>query len=155
MPEFGRLTGRSDRQCRNGGQAKPDLIFDFGSVSPTFVARRAGAAADRHFVPVVQRRLDQTAAPALLGRRSASRRAEAIAPTEETDRLIDGRLKDLPPSAQAVYLARRTAETGLTADQRRDHRAGRGINVGREAVAAASPTCRSSRCRRGPDTIIT
>jgi iron complex transport system substrate-binding protein len=39
LPEFGRLTGRGDTaNVEVVLKARPDLIFDFGSVSPTFVS---------------------------------------------------------------------------------------------------------------------
>jgi len=39
LPELGRLTGRGDTANVEGViKAKPDLVFDFGSVSPTYVS---------------------------------------------------------------------------------------------------------------------
>ena len=39
LPEFGRLTGRDDTaNVEIVIKAKPDLVFDFGSVSPTYVS---------------------------------------------------------------------------------------------------------------------
>src|SRR5712675_1170143 len=54
LPEFGRLTGRGDTaNVEVVLKAKPDMIFDFGSVSPTFVS-------------LAQRVQEQTGVPYLL-----------------------------------------------------------------------------------------
>ena len=142
LPEFGRLTGRGDTaNVEVVLKAKPDLIFDFGSVSPTFVSL-AERVQQQTGIPYLlfSGRLDQTAASlrALGGAFGVTERAEAIARyVEETDRLIDERLKDLPASARKrVYLARQPngLETGLTGSINTEiiERAG-GINVAERA----------------------
>jgi iron complex transport system substrate-binding protein len=166
LPEFGRLTGRGDTaNVEVVLQAKPDLIFDFGSVSPTFVslAERVQQQTGIAYL-LFSGRLDQTAASlrALGSAFGVKERAEAIARyVEETDRLIDGRLKDLPPSARKrVYLARQPngLETGLTGSINTEiiERAG-GINVaerasGRGGIANVSI---EQVLAWAPDTIIT
>ena len=74
LPEFGRLTGRGDTaNVEVVLKAKPDLIFDFGSVSPTFVSL-AERVQEQTGIPYLlfNGRLDQTAASLRdLGRRSA------------------------------------------------------------------------------------
>ena len=72
LPEFGRLTGRGDTaNVEVVLKAKPDLIFDFGSVSPTFVSL-AERVQQQTGIPVsaVQR-------PARPDRRLAARRSAA------------------------------------------------------------------------------
>ena len=166
LPELGRLTGRGDTaNVEVVLNAKPDLIFDFGSVSPTFVSL-AQRVQEQTGIPYLlfNGRLDQTA-PSLrdLGRAlGVTERAEAIARyVEETDRLIDERLKDLPAGARKrVYLARQPngLETGLTGSINTEiiERAG-GINVaerstGRGGIANVSI---EQVLAWAPDTIIT
>ena len=50
LPELGRLTGRGDTaNIEVVLKAKPDLIFDFGSVNPTYVSlAEPRAGPDRH-----------------------------------------------------------------------------------------------------------
>src|SRR5882762_11852923 len=112
LPEFGRLTGRGDTaNVEIVIKAKPDLVFDFGSVSPTYVSL-AERVQEQTGIPylLINGRLDQTAGSVrLLGQAlGVPERAEAIARyVEDTVRLIDERLKDVPPAARKrVYLAR-------------------------------------------------
>ena len=101
LPEFGRLTGRGDTaNVEVVLKAKPDLIFDFGSVSPTF-ASLAERVQQQTGIPYLLFGgwLNETAASlrALGAAFGVAERAEAIARyVEETDRLIDERLQDLP-----------------------------------------------------------
>ena len=91
-----------------------------------------------------------------------SERAEAIARyVEETDRLIDERLKDMPPGARKrVYLARQPngLETGLTGSINTEiiERAG-GINVAERATGRGGIANVSIEqvIAWAPDTIIT
>ena len=166
LPEFGRLTGRGDTaNVEVVLKAKPDLIFDFGSVSPTFVSL-AQRVQEQTGIPYLlfNGRLDQTAASLReLGRAlGVSDRAEAIARyAEETDSLIDTRLKDLPASARKrVYLARQPngLETGLTGSINTEiiERAG-GINVAERATGRGGIANVSIEqvIAWAPDTIIT
>jgi iron complex transport system substrate-binding protein len=144
LPELGRLTGRGDTaNVEVVLKAKPDLILDFGAVNPTYVS-------------LAQRVQEQTGVPYLLfdGRLpNAARsirqigaalgvpeRAERIARyAEETDRLLDAGLKDIPPSARRrVYLAREAngLETGLSGSLNTEiiERAG-GVNVAERSAA--------------------
>ena len=112
LPEFGRLTGRGDTaNVEIVIKAKPDLVFDFGSVSPTYVSL-AERVQQQTGIPylLINGRLDQTAGSIrLLGQAlGVSERAEAIARyVEDTEKLIDERLKDIPATARKhVYLAR-------------------------------------------------
>ena len=157
LPEFGRLTGRGDTaNVEVVLKAKPDLIFDFGSVSPTFVSL-AERVQEQTGIPYLlfNGRLDHTAASLReLGRAlGVSERAEAIARyVEETDRLIDERLKDVPAGARKrVYLARQPngLETGLTGSINTEiiERAG-GINV---AERATGPRRHRQRVDRAGD----
>jgi iron complex transport system substrate-binding protein len=166
LPEFGRLTGRGDTaNVEVVLKAKPDVIFDFGSVSPTFasLAERVQQQTDLPYL-LFSGRLDQTAASlrALGQAFGVSTRAEAVARyVEETDRLLDERLKDIPQSARKrVYLARQPngLETGLQGSINTEiiERAG-GINVaerttGRGGIANVSL---EQLIAWGPDTIIT
>jgi iron complex transport system substrate-binding protein len=166
LPEFGRLTGRGDTaNVEVVLKAKPDLIFDFGSVSPTFVSL-AARVQQQTGIPYLlfSGRLDQTAVSlrALGDAFGVKARAEAIARyVEETDRLIDERLRGLPASARKrVYLARQPngLETGLTGSINTEiiERAG-GINVaerasGRGGIANVSI---EQVLAWAPDTIIT
>jgi iron complex transport system substrate-binding protein len=166
LPELGRLTGRGDTaNVEVVLKTKPDLIFDFGSVSPTFVSL-AGRVQEQTGIPYLlfNGRLDHTAASLrLVGKAlGVPERAEAIARyVEETDRLLDERLKDLPASARKrLYLARQPngLETGLTGSINTEilERAG-GINVaergaGRGGIANVSL---EQLIAWAPDTIIT
>jgi iron complex transport system substrate-binding protein len=166
LPELGRLTGRGDTaNVEVVLKAKPDLILDFGTVNPTYVS-------------LAQRVQEQTGVPYLLfdGRlqntaRSIRQvgtalgvpeRAELIARyVEETDRLIDAGLKDLPPSARRrVYLAREASglETGLSGSINTEviERAG-GVNVAERGAGRGGIATVSSEqvLAWAPDTIIT
>jgi iron complex transport system substrate-binding protein len=166
LPEFGRLTGRGDTaNVELVLKAQPDVIFDFGSVSPTFTSL-ATRVREQTGIPYLlySGRLDQTASSLrALGKvLGAQARAEEIARyVEETDKLIDGRLKDIPQGARKrVYLARGAngLETGLTGSINTEiiERAG-GINVaeraaGRGGIANVSL---EQLIAWAPDTIIT
>lgn len=122
LPTTGRLTGRGDTaNVEVVLAAKPDIILDFGTVSPTFVSL-AERVQQQTAVPYLlfDGRLDNTARSirqigALLG---VAPRAERIAGyVEETEKLLDTRLKDIPEAMRRrVYLARQQngLETGLT-----------------------------------------
>ncbi len=166
LPELGRLAGRGDTaNVEVVLKEKPDLIFDFGSVSPTFVSL-AQRVQEQTGIPYLlfNGRLDNTAASLReLGRvLGVSERAEKIARyVEETDRLIDERLQDVPASARKrVYLARQPngLETGLTGSINSEiiERAG-GINVAERAAGRGGIANVSIEqvIAWAPDTIIT
>src|SRR5215471_15320033 len=122
LPELGRLTGRGDTaNVEVVLKARPDLIFDYGSVSPTFssLAARVQEQTGTPYL-LIDGRLDRTPGSIrkLGGALGVADRAEAIARyVEDTERMIDARLKDVPPGARRrVYLAREPngLETGLT-----------------------------------------
>jgi len=166
LPELGRLTGRGDTaNVEVVLKARPDLIFDFGSVSPTY-ASLAARVQEQTGIPylLVDGRLDRAGAGLrLLGAAlGVSDRAEAIARyVEETEREIDLRLKDVPTAARRrVYLAREPngLETGLAGSINTEiiERAG-GVNVaerggGRGGIANVSI---EQVLAWAPDTIIT
>jgi iron complex transport system substrate-binding protein len=166
LPEFGRLTGRGDTaNVEIVIKAKPDLVFDFGSVSPTYVSL-AERVQEQTGIPylLINGRLDQTAPSIrLLGRAlGVPERAEAIARyVEDTEKLIDERLKDIPPAARKrVYLARQPngLETGLQGSINTEiiERAG-GINVAERAAGRGGIANVSIEqvIAWAPDTIIT
>jgi len=166
LPEFGRLTGRGDTaNVEVVLQAKPDLIFDFGSVVPASLSLDARVQ-EQTGIPylLVDGRLDRTgAAIRLLGAAlGVSDRAEAISRyVEDTERLLDVRLKEVPVAARRrVYLARQPngLETGLTGSINTEiiERAG-GVNVaergaGRGGIANVSI---EQVLAWAPDTIVT
>jgi iron complex transport system substrate-binding protein len=166
LPEHGRLTGRGDTaNIEVVLQARPDLVFDFGSVSPTYVslAERVQQQTGLAYL-LIDGRLERSAASVrLLGSViGVPERAEAIARyMEETGRLVEGRLKDLPESARRrVYLARQAngLETGLRGSINTEilERAG-GVNVaergtGRGGIANVSV---EQLLAWAPDTVIT
>ena len=166
LPATGRLTGRGDTaNIEVVINAKPDLMLDFGTVSPTFTSL-AERVQDQTGIPYLlfDGRLENTAASirqigAILG---VAPRAELIARyMEETEALLDARLKDIPAaSRRRVYLARQQngLETGLTGSINTEiiERAG-GINValrgsGRAGLANVSI---EQVLAWAPDTIIT
>lgn len=166
LPEHGRLTGRGDTaNLEVVLKAKPDLVFDFGSVTPTYasLAERVQEQTGLPYV-LIDGHLDRAAASLrLLGDVMGVReRAEAIARyVEDTERLIAARLKDLPESARRrVYLARQAngLETGLRGSINTEiiERAG-GVNVaerasGRGGIANVSI---EQVLAWAPDTIVT
>ena len=166
LPELGRLTGRGDTaNIEVVLKAKPDLIFDFGSVNATYVSL-ANRVQDQTGVPylLLDGRLDRTAATVrLLGKALGVReRADRIADyIEATERLLDDRLRDLPAAQRhRVYLAREAngLETGLTGSINTEiiERAG-GVNVAergnlRGGIANVSM---EQVIAWAPDTIIT
>jgi hypothetical protein len=135
LPEFGRLTGRGDTaNVEVVLKAKPDLIFDFGSVSPTF-ASLAERVQQQTGIPYLLfgGRLGETAASlrALGNAFGVAERAEAIARyVEETDRLIDepaeGSAGERAQAGLPGAPAERPRDRAHRLDQHRDHRAGRG-----------------------------
>lgn len=166
LPELGRLAGRGDTaHVEVVLKEKPDLIFDFGSVSPTFTSL-ATRVQEQTGIPYLlfNGRLSETAASLrALGKvLGVEARAEEIARyVEETDKLLDERLKDVPQSARKrVYLARGAngLETGLQGSINTEiiERAG-GVNVteraaGRGGIANVSL---EQVIAWAPDTIIT
>jgi iron complex transport system substrate-binding protein len=164
LPEFGRLTGRGDTaNVEVVLKAKPDLIFDFGSVSPTYLSL-AERVQQQTGIPylLVNGRLDQTAISVRLlgGALGVPGRAEAIARyVEETERLIDTRLKNIT-ARKRVYLARQPngLETGLTGSINTEiiERAG-GINVAERATGRGGIANVSIEqvLAWAPDTVIT
>ena len=166
LPELGRLTGRGDTaNVEVVIKAKPDVILDFGTVNPTFVSL-AERVQEQTGVPYLlfDGRLQNTVRSirqvgAALG---VSERAELIARyVEETEKLIDARLKDIPPAARhRVYLAREPdgLETGLSGSINTEiiERAG-GINVAERGAARGGIANVSLEqvLAWAPDTIIT
>jgi iron complex transport system substrate-binding protein len=166
LPELGRLTGRGDTaNVEVVLKARPDVIFDYGSVSPTF-ASLAARVQEQTGLPylLIDGRLERTPASVrklgvALG---VADRAEAIARyVEDTERMIDDRLKDVPASVRRrVYLAREPngLETGLTGSINTEiiERAG-GINVAERGNARGGIANVSIEqvLAWAPDTIIT
>jgi iron complex transport system substrate-binding protein len=165
LPELGRLTGRGDTaNLEVVLKAKPDLVFDFGSVSPTYVSL-AERVQEQTGIPdlLVDGRLDRTAASIRLlgGALGVPERAEAIARyVEQTDQLLDARLRDIPASERhRVYLARQPngLETGLAGSINTEiiERAG-GINVAeRSAGRGIANVSIEQVLAWAPDTIVT
>jgi iron complex transport system substrate-binding protein len=166
LPEHGRLTGRGDTaNLEVVLKEKPDLVFDYGSVTPTYVslADRVQAQTGLPYL-LIDGRFEASAASLRLlgGVLGVAERAEALARyVEETDRLIATRLADLPAGARRrVYLARQAngLETGLRGSINTEiiERAG-GINVaeratGRGGIANVSI---EQLLAWAPDTIVT
>jgi iron complex transport system substrate-binding protein len=166
LPEHGRLTGRGDTaNIEVVLKQKPDLVFDYGSVTPTYVSL-ADRVQEQTGLPylLVDGRLDRTAASVrLLGNvLGVAERAEKVArAVEDIIGLVDTRLKDVPESARRrVYLARQAngLETGLRGSINTEiiERAG-GVNVaeratGRGGIANVSV---EQLLAWAPDTVIT
>jgi iron complex transport system substrate-binding protein len=166
LPEHGRLTGRGDTaNIEVVLQLKPDLVFDFGSTSPTYVSL-ADRVQQQTGLPylLIDGRLERSAASVrLLGSvLGVPERAEQIARyMEETEKRVEERLKDVPESARRrVYLARQAngLETGLRGSINTEilERAG-GVNVaerggGRGGIANVSV---EQLLAWAPDTVIT
>lgn len=166
LPELGRLTGRGDTaNVEVVLKAKPDVIIDFGTVNPTYVSL-AERVQEQTGVPYLlfDGRLENTAKSLrLLGAAlGVAPRAELIARyVEDSERLIDERLKDVPAAQRhRVYLARQASglETGLTGSINTEiiERAG-GVNVAeRGAGRAGIATVGIEQVLAwAPDTIIT
>jgi iron complex transport system substrate-binding protein len=153
LPELGRLTGRGDTaNVEVVLNAKPDLVLDFGSVTPTYVSL-ANATQERTGVPyvLVDGRFQATVASlrlmgTILG---VPERGEALASyAESLFNRIDAGLATIPENARpGVYLARGPdgLETGLRGSINTEiiERAG-GRNVadpqnGRAGIANVSP----------------
>jgi iron complex transport system substrate-binding protein len=166
LPEHGRLTGRGDTaNLEVVLKARPDLVFDFGSVTPTYssLAERVQEQTGLPYL-LFDGHLDVTAASLrrigdVLG---VQDRAAAIArAVEEIESLIAARLKDVPESARRrVYLARQAngLETGLRGSINTEiiERAG-GVNVaerssGRGGIANVSV---EQLLAWAPDTVVT
>ena len=153
LPELGRLTGRGDTaNLEVVLKAKPDLIVDFGSVTPTYVSL-ANATQERSGIPyaLVDGRFNATPAALrlLAGVLGVDARGEVLARyAEDLFRRIDAALAATPESQRrSVYLARgpQGLETGLTGSINAEiiERAG-GRNVadardGRRSIANVSP----------------
>jgi iron complex transport system substrate-binding protein len=166
LPELGRLTGRGDTaNIEVVLKAKPDVIVDFGTVNPTFVSL-AQRVQEQTGIPYLlfDGRLENTARSlrqvgAALG---VTQRAEAIARyVEETEQLIDSRLKDVSASTRhRVYLARGAEglETGLTGSINTEiiERSG-GLNVAERGAARGGIATVSIEqvLAWAPDTIVT
>jgi iron complex transport system substrate-binding protein len=166
LPELGRLTGRGDTaNVEVVLKAKPDVILDFGTVNPTYVSL-AQRVQEQTGVPYLlfDGRLQNTARSirqvgAALG---VPERAERIARyVEETERLLDAGLKDIPTSARhRVYLAREAdgLETGLSGSINTEiiERAG-GVNVAERGAARGGIATVSIEqvLAWAPDTIVT
>ena len=166
LPELGRLTGRGDTaNVEVILKAKPDIVFDFGSVSPTY-ASLAERVQEQTGLPylLLDGRLERTAASlGMLGTAlGIPERARAIARyVVETEATLDTGLQDLPESARRrVYLARQPngLETGLTGSINTEiiERAG-GINVAQRAAGRGGIANVSIEqvVAWAPDTIIT
>jgi iron complex transport system substrate-binding protein len=166
LPELGRLTGRGDTaNVEVVLKTKPDVIVDFGSVTPTYVSL-AERVQEQTGIPdlLMDGRLEHTATSirelgVALG---VSARADAVARyVEATDELLDSRIKTIPAAERhRVYLARQPngLETGLAGSINTEiiERAG-GINVaerttGRGGIANVSM---EQILAWAPDTIIT
>ena len=166
LPEFGRLTGRGDTaNIEVVLKARPDVVFDFGSVSATYesLARRVEEQTGIPYL-LLDGRLERTAASIRLlgGALGVADRAAAIARyVEDTQRRIELQLADLPePRRHRVYLARQAngLETGLQGSINTEiiERAG-GVNVaerggGRGGIANVSI---EQVLAWAPDTVIT
>ena len=148
-----------------GGWNALNLIFDYGSVSPTF-ASLAARVQEQTGIPylLIDGRLERT--PASLRRLGdalgVADRAAAIARyVADTERMIDDRLEDVPmASRRRVYLAREPngLETGLTGSINTEiiERAG-GVNVAERGNARGGIANVSIEqvLAWAPDTIIT
>ena len=120
----GSLTGRGDdANLEVVLQTKPDLIFDFGSVAPTYVslAERVQAQTGIPYI-LIDGRFANTAAGAAPARRDSRGRGAGRADREPTPRStlrqIDAMLAEVPQEQRPrVYLARgpEGLETGLAA----------------------------------------
>jgi iron complex transport system substrate-binding protein len=166
LPELGRLTGRGDTaNIEVVLKARPDLVFDFGSVSATYesLARRVEEQTTIPYM-LLDGHLERTAASIrLLGRAvGVADHAEAIARyVEETLEALAAKLSDLPVAKRhRVYLARQAngLETGLAGSINTEiiERAG-GVNVaepagGRAGIANVSI---EQVVSWAPDTVIT
>jgi iron complex transport system substrate-binding protein len=166
LPEFGRLTGRGDTaNVEVVLKAKPDLIVDFGSVTPTYVSL-ANATQERTGVPyiLVDGRFEATPGSLrlLASMFGVAERGEALARyAEDLFRRIDTALGSVPEAMwPRVYLARgpEGLETGLKGSINTEiiERAG-GRNVadaqdGRRGIANVSP---EQILAWNPDIVIT
>lgn len=153
LPELGRLTGRGDTaNVEVVLKAKPDLIVDFGSITPTYVSLANGTQ-ERTGVPymLVDGRFASTVASLrLLGQAlGVPERGEALAAfADDVLRRVDMATAKTPePQRPGVYLARgpQGLETGLKGSINTEilERAG-GRNVadpqdGRRGIASVSP----------------
>ena len=112
LPETGRLTGRGDTvSLERLVAAKPDLVLDFGSTTPTYVslADRVQSQTGIPYVLIDGRFAETVASLKLvadvLGR--PQRGAELAAYADKTFALVDGVLAKVPADKRPrVYLAR-------------------------------------------------
>ena len=137
LPEFGRLTGRGDTaNLEMVLRTKPDLILDFGSVTPTYIslADRVQAQTGIPYVLIDGLFTNTAAALRLAGDILGVReRADQLAYAERTFGDIDALLAEVPEASRPrVYLARGPdgLETGPRASINTEiiERAG-GVNV--------------------------
>jgi iron complex transport system substrate-binding protein len=166
LPEVGRLTGRGDTANVEAVIAeKPDVIIDFGSITPTYVSL-ADRVESQTGIPylLIDGHFGTTAAAVRLAGKllGVERRAEALARrTEEILSEIDRVTASVPAERHPrVYLARQP--TGLESGNRGSinteiiERAG-GINVvegGREGGGLVSVSMEQV-LTWNPDTIVT
>jgi iron complex transport system substrate-binding protein len=153
LPELGRLTGRGDTaNIEVVLKAKPDVIVDFGSITPTYVSL-ANATQERTGVPylLVDGRFTSTAPSLrLLGQAlGVVERGETLAAyAEDLLKRVDAAVASVPEAQRpSIYLARgpEGLETGLKGSINTEiiERAG-GRNVadpqdGRRGIANVSP----------------
>lgn len=166
LPELGRLTGRGDTaNLETVLAAKPDLILDFGSTTPTYVslAERVQRQTGIPYL-LIDGRLDATAASLRLAGEALGvpdQARELAAFAEATFARLDRTLATVPPAERPrVYLARGpdALETGLVGSINTEiiERAG-GINVaeagaGRDGIAEVAL---ERVLLWDPDTIVT
>src|SRR5262249_33937092 len=165
---LGRLTGRGDTaNVEVVLKARPDVIFDYGSVSATF-SSLAGGVQEQTGIPylLIDGRPDATPrSHHQLGEPPRGRHTADASQRERAGGAAEGgtqpRLKDVPPGARRrVYLAREPngLETGLTGSINTEiiERAG-GINVAERGTARGGIANVSIEqvLAWAPDTIIT
>lgn len=121
LPELGRLTGRGDTaNVEVILTTRPDIIFDFGSIVPTYVslADRVQAQTGIPYLLIDGSFANTAESLRLMGRiLGVEERAEQLAQyTENTLAQLDKTLVDIPPEQRPeVYLARgpQGLETGV------------------------------------------
>jgi iron complex transport system substrate-binding protein len=155
LPVLGRLTGRGgDANLEAVLAARPDLIFDFGSIAPTYVslAERVQAQMGVPYILVDGRFANTVAALRLMGEilGVGERAGKLAAYAEATFADVDAMLATIPQERRSkVYLARgpEGLETGVRGSINTEilERVG-AINVAdAPAQRVASSTFRSSR----------
>jgi iron complex transport system substrate-binding protein len=121
LPVLGRLTGRGgDANLEAVLAARPDLIFDLGSIAPTYIslAERVQAQTGIPYILVDGRFADTVAALRLMGEILGveERAGKLVAYTEATFADVDAMLATIPQEQRPrVYLARgpEGLETGV------------------------------------------